>query len=77
MGITRAIAQLGRAPRLHTRQCFFGGVHHTLIKRLIDEKSLSYSIPFKEQENNSLTKSSVDFMCPFGPRIERIIDFKY
>lgn len=27
---TRAIAQLGRAPRLHMRQCFFIGVHHVI-----------------------------------------------
>ena len=52
---TRAIAQLGRAPRLHVRQCFFfKGVHHG-IKRLI-EKSMSYSVTFREQENNSLTQ---------------------
>ena len=27
---TRAIAQLGRAPRLHARQSFFRGVHHAI-----------------------------------------------
>lgn len=30
MSMTRAIAQLGRAPRLHARQCFFREVHHTI-----------------------------------------------
>lgn len=47
----RAIAQLGRAPRLHMRQCFFRGVH----KRFI-EKSMSYS---RLLGNNSLTKQVV------------------
>jgi hypothetical protein len=72
---TRAIAQLGRAPRLHARQCFFRGVYH-VIKRLI-EKSMSYSMPFREQENNSLTKGSVQFGCPFRRPIEPIVDLRY
>ena len=59
----RAIAQLGRAPRLHARRCFFRGVHYG-IKKLI-EKLMSYSMTFREQENNSLTKDSVQFRCPF------------
>lgn len=50
---TRAIAQLGRAPRLHVRQCFFRGVHYG-IKKLI-EKSMSYSMTLRKKENNSLT----------------------
>ena len=56
----RAIAQLGRAPRLHARQCFFKGVYH-VIKRLIEKSVdvMSYSMIFREQENNSLTKERV------------------
>jgi len=72
----RAIAQLGRAPCLHARQFFFfRGVHHG-IKKFI-EKSMSYSTPFREQENNSLTKDSVQFGCLFRRPIEPIIDLRY
>jgi hypothetical protein len=52
---TRAIAQLGRAPRLHARQCFFRGVHHAINRIDLIEKSMSYSTYSREQENNSLT----------------------
>lgn len=51
---TRAIAQLGRAPRLHARQCFFRGVHH-IIKRVdLIEKSMSYSMTFREQNKRTI-----------------------
>ena len=55
MSMTRAIAQLGRAPRLHARQCFFRGVHHAINRIDLIEKSMSYSMDSREQENNSLT----------------------
>ena len=61
MSMTRAIAQLGRAPRLHARQCFFRGVHHATNRMDLIEKSMSYSMNSGEQENNSLTNSL------FGP----------
>lgn len=51
----RAIAQLGRAPRLHARQCFFRGVHHAINRISLIEKFMSYSMDSREQENNSLT----------------------
>lgn len=56
--ITRAIAQLGRAPRLHARQCFFRGVYHTIKRIYLIDKSMSYSMTLMEQENNSLTNGS-------------------
>lgn len=62
---TRAIAQLGRAPRLHARQCFSG---ESIMRIYLIEKSMSYSMTLREQENNSLTNgsnSSVRFGCPF------------
>ena len=55
LSITRAIAQLGRAPRLHARQCFFREVHHAINRIDLIEKSMSYSMYSREQENNSLT----------------------
>lgn len=51
----RAIAQLGRAPRLHARQCFFRGVHHAINRIYLIDKFMSYSVDSREQENNSLT----------------------
>lgn len=44
---TRAIAQLGRAPRLHVRQSF-SGESITQSNQLIDliNKSMSYSMTF-------------------------------
>lgn len=53
--MTRAIAQLGRAPRLHARQCFFREVHHAINRIYLIEKSMSYSMDSKEQEDSSLT----------------------
>lgn len=41
---TRAIAQLGRAPRLHVRQCFFRGVHPVIKRADLIEKWMSDSI---------------------------------
>ena len=41
---TRAVAQLGRAPRLHERQCFFFRGVHLVIKKVYLKKSVSYSI---------------------------------
>ncbi|KAK7240012.1 hypothetical protein RIF29_43224 [Crotalaria pallida] len=41
---TRAIAQLGRAPRLHARQCFFKRVYHVIKRVDLIEKSMSDSI---------------------------------
>ena len=66
--ITRAIAQLGRAPRLHVRQCFFRGVHHAIKRIYLMDKSMSYSTTLMEHENNSLTNGSnglVRFGCSF------------
>ena len=40
ISITRAIAQLGRAPRLHVRQCFSKEVSYTMnIIHLIEMKN--------------------------------------
>lgn len=51
--MTRAIAQLGRATRLHVRQCFS---RKSIMQSIyLIEKSMSYSMDSKEQENNSLT----------------------
>lgn len=50
MSMTRAIAQLGRAPRLHARQCFFRGVHHSINRIDLIEKSMSYSMDSREQQ---------------------------
>lgn len=41
-------------------------------KDLID-KSMSYSMTLRKQENNSLTISSAQFGCPF---IERLFDLR-
>lgn len=47
----RAIAQLGRAPRLHARQClFFRGVHHVIKRVDLIEKSMSYSTLYGTRE---------------------------
>ncbi|GLS61618.1 hypothetical protein GCM10007887_43570 [Methylobacterium haplocladii] len=56
---TRAIAQFGRATRLHARQCFFRGFHQRInIIDLID-KSKSYSLDSRNRGNNSLTNSGL------------------
>lgn len=52
--MTRAIAQLGRATRLHARQCFFRGVQNAIKEIYLDSR---------EQENKGnanffLTKKS-------------------
>ena len=56
----RAIAQLGRAPRLHVRQCFFFSEESIMeSKGLILLINRCLTPPYRErpkQENNSLTK---------------------
>lgn len=44
-------------------------------KDLID-KSMSYSMTLRKQENNSLAISSVQFGCPFSRQIERLINLR-
>lgn len=49
---TRAIAQLGRATRLHARQCFSeeSTMHIHAIKRIhLIDKLMSYSMTLREQ----------------------------
>ena len=77
---TRAIAQLGRAPRLHARQCF-SEKSIMQSKELLFLKNRCLTLGFEEtkQENNSLTinSSSVQFKWLFSYQIEPIIDLPY
>ena len=41
---TKGYSSVGRAPRLHARQCFFRGIHHPTPKMDLISKSTSYSI---------------------------------
>lgn len=50
----KGYSSVGRAPRLHTRQCFFRGVHHVVKKMDLIQKSMSYSMTFGEQNKRTI-----------------------
>lgn len=71
---TRAIAQLGRATRLHARQCFSGeSIMQSKELILLRNRCLTPLL----WGNNSLTNDLVWFGCLFRRQIEPISDLRY